>query len=217
MAIATVSGTVLGGTVYFFTISLGELSSAFSIVFAVGSAYLIMSEPTRSFDKANLMQAREAPVLAAAVAVHLQTTGSKSKAILMLNSEEEELSLMFDDLKRRTLLGIDPAISIRDLSPRIASTSVFRILYSIIDHASKRLEDAGEEMEGIFRASAMSEETKVPIFIAVSFFTPIMLVLLAAIMPGISLFTISSLALLQFVILDLTFSFSSTERKKISI
>ena len=70
-------------------------------------AYTVAAAPRRSLELSALAQARESPALAASAAVYLQSTGSRCKTILMLDSGENRLSSLLDEMKKKTLLGLD--------------------------------------------------------------------------------------------------------------
>ena len=90
------------------------------------------------------------------------------------------------------------------------------ILGSVVKAQGERLADEGEELEGMVRGSLSKEETKFPVFLTISFFLPIMLMLLAAIGHHTDLLAMVSLTFLEVVILDVALSLSSTERKGLS-
>jgi hypothetical protein len=69
------------------------------------------------------------------------------------------------------------------------------------------------ELDGIQSSSALGEETKVPVFVAVSFFTPIMLVLFSALTKNTGVFALLSVLFLQIILLDLVYTISSAERQ----
>ena len=93
---------------------LGQLALVLGAVVGLGSGYAVAAIPRRSIERSALEQARESPALAAAASVYLQSSGSKSKTVLMLRSEEPRLSAMLGELRRTTLLGMDPADSSPD-------------------------------------------------------------------------------------------------------
>ena len=65
-------------------------------------------------------------------------------------------------------------------------------------------------------ASLSKEETKFPVFLTISFFLPIMLMLLAALGHHTDPVAMVSLTFLELVVLDLALALSSTERKRLS-
>jgi hypothetical protein len=195
---------------------IGQLALALGTVVGAASAYTTAAIPRRVLEKAALLQAREAPTLAASGAVYLQGTGSKSKTVLMLHSEEPMLSSLLEEMKRRTLLGIDAADSLKRSERRVRSESALRILRSVVRAQGERLQDEGEELESVVRSSVSGEETKFPVFMTIAFFLPIMLMIFAAMERHTEPLAIASLAFLEIVVLDLALSISSTERRRLS-
>jgi hypothetical protein len=195
---------------------LGQLALALGAVVGLGSGYAVAAIPRRSIERSALEQARESPALAAAASVYLQSSGSKSKTVLMLRSEEPRLSAILGELRRTTLLGMDPAESYARMGGKVESESVSKILAAVVRAQGERLIDEGEELEGMVLASLSKEETKFPVFLTVCFFLPIMLMLLAAIGHHTDPIAMVSLSFLELVVLDLALVLSSTERKRLS-
>ncbi len=195
---------------------LGQFSLVLGVVVAVGAGYSLAALPRRSLERSAIQQARESPALAAAAAVYLRSSGSKCKTVLMLRSEEPRLAALLGELRRTTLLGFDPADSFARRGGSAESESVSKILGSVVRAQGERLDDEGEELEGMVAASVSKEETKFPVFLTVSFFLPIMLMLLAAIGHHTGAVAMVSLAFLEVVVLDIALSLSSTERSRLS-
>jgi hypothetical protein len=135
---------------------------------------------------------------------------------MMLRTDEPRLSALLGELKRTTLLGVDPADTFARMGGKAESESVSKVLGSVVRAQGERLVDEGEELEGMVAASLSREETSFPVFLTVSFFLPIMLMLLAAIDHHTDLLAMVSLTFLEVVVLDLALSLSSTERKRLS-
>ncbi|MDA4136194.1 MAG: hypothetical protein OK449_04235 [Thaumarchaeota archaeon] len=194
---------------------LGGISIVLAAAVGAASSYLVASAPKRSLDRSALLQAREAPALAASSAVYLQSTGSRAKTVMMLHSDESRLQALFERAKRSTLLGFD-APAVLEAGESVRADSTAGILSSVARAQGERLADGGEELEGIVRASLSAEETKFPVFLTVSFFLPIMLMLLAAVGRHDDPVSVVSLMVLEIFILDLALSFTSTERRRLS-
>jgi hypothetical protein len=195
---------------------VGQVAPVLGVVVGAASGYAVAALPKRSLERSSLLQAKEAPTLAASGAVYLQGTGSKSKTVLMLHSDEPMLHSVLEDMKRETLLGIDARESLRRSEGRVQSQSVLRILRSIVRAHGERLQDGGEELESVVRSSVSGEETKFPVFMTIAFFLPIMLMIFAAMEHHSDLVSIASLAFLELVVLDLALSISSTERRRLA-
>jgi hypothetical protein len=195
---------------------LGQLALALGVIVSLACGYAVGALPRRSIEWSALQQAREAPALADAASVYLQSSGSKSKTLMMLRTDEPRLSALLGELKRTTLLGVDPADTFARMGGKAESESVSKVLGSVVRAQGERLVDEGEELEGMVAASLSREETNFPVFLTVSFFLPIMLMLLAAIDHHTDLLAMVSLTFLEVVVLDLALSLSSTERKRLS-
>jgi hypothetical protein len=195
---------------------LGDLGVLLAVVAALGSAYSVAALPRRSREWSSVQQAREVPALAAAAAVYLQSSGSKCKTLLMLRSDEPRLAGALAELRRTTLLGIDPGESYSRLGGRVESESASKVLASVIRSQTDKLSDEGEELEGMVNASLAKEDTKFPVFLTICFFIPIMLMLLAAIEHHTDPLSMLSLTFLEVVVLDLSLVLASTERGRLA-
>lgn len=194
---------------------LGESSWAFGAALGAAASYTVASEPKRALERSAILQAREAPALAASAAVYLQSTGSRARTTLMLRSEEPLLRSLFERARRRTLLGLDPGESLRD-EALVRSDSAAMIIAAVGRAQGERLSDEGDEVQGIVSGAVSVEETKFPAFLTVCFFAPIMLMLLAAIGHHDNPVSVAGLSLLEVVVLDIVLSFSSTERRRLA-
>ncbi len=211
--------SVLGGTgVYLVTRDvLGDESGIVGLVAAIAMCYLVLSEPSREFETVSLRQAREAPIIAASAAVSLEATGSRARALMLLSSEEQELAAALDEIRRMILLGHAPTEAILKYGTEMASESASQALLSTATSNPGSIEDEGRELEDVFAASSLGEETKVPVFIAACFFAPIMLLLYAILTHSTTPIDLAELVALEVVVLNLTFAFSSQERRKLRL
>ncbi len=194
---------------------LGSDSWIMGALSAVVVGYLVASEPGRSLDVVSLWQAREAPVIAATSGVGLRATGSASRALLLLGCEEGELSATLEDVKRRVLLGHTPKATIVESLGGIASYSASRALLSMVTREAGSIEDGGEELEGVLATTSLVEETKVPFFIAVCFFAPIMLFLFAMLSRSTTPLELGELVVLDLTVVNIAFALSSRERRRL--
>ena len=134
---------------------------------------------------------------------------------MLLRCDEEELVGTLEDAKRMVLLGHAPKETIVESAAQIASESVSEALLSMVSRDAASIEDAGDELESVFAASSMGDETKVPVFIAVSFFAPIMLLLFAVLTRSTTPQGLAELVVLELIILNIAFAFSSRERRRL--
>jgi hypothetical protein len=195
---------------------LGGTSLDVSVVVVVVVFYLTLSFPKRLVDSEGLSQSREAITLATASSASLEATHSRSRALLALDSSDKAISDLLSGVKRNILLGFSVAESINRIRGRIISDSTRRVLESVASVTPEMVDEGGEETQGITQSSQLSEESKVPLFMAVSFFTPIMLTLFAVLTHQSNPLDFAELIVVQLVVLDVALYFSSSERKKLS-
>ena len=209
--------SLLGGAAVSFTTRdiLGPDSWILGALFACATGYLVASEPRRKLDTVSLWQAREAPVVAASAAVSLRATGSNSRALMLLRCDEEELARTLEDAKRNVLLGHAPRETIVESAAEIASESVSEALLAMVSRDAGSIEDVGDELESVFAATSLGDETKVPVFIAVCFFAPIMLLLFAVLTRSTTPLELAEVVVLELILLNIAFAFSSRERRRL--
>ena len=65
----------------------------------------------------------------------------------MLRSEDGELSSLLADIRRKIILGVDPALTIRGESRIVSAHSVARVLDSIVSQSTGELREEGLEIE----------------------------------------------------------------------
>ena len=195
---------------------LGGNSIELSIVVSGVIFYMVLSSPKRLLESATLSQAREATSLAAASSANFEATHSKSRSILMLGTTDREISSLLVEAKRGLLLGLSVPDLMGSAAERTVSQSAKSVFTSIASMDPGLIEERGEESQSIARASELSEESKLPLFTAVAFFSPIMLTLFAVLTHQSDPKSFAELIVVQFVAMDLAFYFASTEKKMMS-
>jgi hypothetical protein len=198
---------VVGGVLH-----LGSVSLVLGAMAGACAGYLISTGPRRTLRVAAFRQTVEAPSFAASSNIYLKSTGSRSKTFLMLRAEEPLLGSFLAEVRRRVLLGYDASSATAGARPEshVFSESVRTVINSIVGVDGARIDEGGDELDGILNSSGLDEETKMPLFIAVSFFLPIMLMLFAAITKGTGDEAIAALVVLEVIILDLTLAVSGS-------
>ncbi len=193
-------------------LQIGTGSVVLGLISAVGAAYLISTTPRRILDRATFEQTIEAPSFAASSNIYLKSTSSRSKTLLMLRAEEPRLASFLGTVRRQVLLGYDASTAVQAARPRshVFSESIRTVINSVVGVGRARLEEGAEELEGILNSSGLEDETKLPLFIAVSFFLPIMLMLFAATTKGTSPVAMAALVVLEVVVLDITLAVSGS-------
>jgi hypothetical protein len=191
---------------------VGSVSIVLGAVAAVAACYLVATAPRRIVDAAAFQQTVEAPSLAASSNIYLKSTSSRSKTLLMLRAEEPRLRSFLAEVRRRILLGYDVPAAIQGADPEshVFSESVRTVLTSTVRVDRARVEEGGDELDGILSSSSLEDETRYPLLIAVSFFLPIMLMLFAAMTKGPGLLVLGALVVLEVVVLDITLAISRT-------
>jgi len=194
---------------------LGGAGAEVELVLGGVGAYLVASAPKRSIEAAAARQASEAPVLAVEATVNLESTGSRTKALLALSPLEGGMQKALLDAKKEVLLGFSPSEALSGAETAVFSPSAARVLAETASAWRGELSEGGEEWEGQARSAELEEETKAPVLLAACFFAPIMLLLFAVVSHQTSPASLTGLVALQVIVLDLTLRFSSSERSKI--
>jgi len=187
-------------------LGIGSAAVVLGMIAGAGAGYLVSTAPRRIVGKAGFEQTAEAPSFAASSNIYLKSTSSRSKTFLMLRAEEPRLKSFLFQVRRQILLGYDASSAVKGAQPQshVFSESIRTVLNSIVGVDKSRVEEGGEELDAILNSSGLEDETKLPLFIAVSFFLPIMLMLFAATTKGTGLVAMASLVVLEVVILDIT-------------
>lgn len=195
-----------------FELRLGSVSVLVALFAGAGAGYLLSTAPRRALKMAAFRQALDAPSLAAAANIYMRSTCSKAKTFLMLRAEEPLMESFLIDVRRRLLLGYDASYAVKAAGPEghLFSESVRTVVGSVSGADRARVEEGADELDGMLASSGLEEETKLPMFIAVSFFLPIMMMLFAAMTKETGPAPMLALLVLELVVLDLAFSLSGS-------
>ena len=193
-------------------LQVGDASLVLGMIAAGGASYLVATAPRRLVQRAAFEQTLEAPSFAASSNIYLRSTSSRSKTLLLVRAGEPRLASFLEAVRKRVLLGYDAGAAIEAGRPasHLFSESVRAVMSTIVGIGRARVEEGGEELDGILNSSGLDDETKLPLFIAVSFFLPIMLMLLAATTKGTGPVTMSALVVIEVVVLDITLAISGS-------
>lgn len=194
---------------------LGGGSAELGILVGLIIFYLVLSAPKRLQEAQAFAQSREATAIAASSTAALSATRSKSRTVLQMSPDEPHLSALVSEIKRDVLLGHSVSSAYRKVESRIASYTARTVLKSVSD-ADPTTGEGGEEAQNISRASELSEESKIPLFMSVAFFSPIMLILFAVLTHQTSPGGLVELVGVQILLLDIGFYFSSSEKRLLS-
>jgi len=191
---------------------VGSVSFVLGAMAAACAGYLVSTAPRRIVRVAAFRQTLESPSFAASSNIYLRATGSRSKTFLMLRAEEPLLGSFLAEVRRRVLLGYDATSAIAGARPEshLFSESARTVVNSVVGVDRARIEEGSDELDGILNSGGLDEETKMPIFIAISFFLPIMLMLFAAITKWNGQEAVAALVVLEVIILDLTLAVSGS-------
>ncbi len=191
--------------------SLGGAKMPTLFVISVLVFYIVATGPRRVLDRQRVAQARESLPLGAAAAACLHVTGSRSRTLILLRSREPALAAVENECARRVLLGERPVTALEASSRELASYSASLVLQNVSTMGPGDFAGGDEEVRGITSYTELSKETKLPLFMTVCFFAPIMLVLFSVFTHSENPGALAELAAFEFVVLDLTFYFSTTE------
>ncbi len=208
MAISSASAVILAVVL---GDSLGGAKVPTLFVISVLVFYIVATGPRRVLDRQRVAQARESLPLGAAAAACLHVTGSRSRTLIMLRSREPALAEAEDECARKVLLGERPVTALETSSRKLASYSASIVMQNVSAMGPGEFVGGDEEVRGISSYTELSKETKLPLFMTVCFFAPIMLVLFSVFTHSDAPGTLAELAAFEFVVLDLAFYFSTTE------
>lgn len=217
MKMLSFSGLLAAGSGLFVFATTRDVMAADSpILGAVVSAmvfYLGCSLPRRFESSASLSQSKEAPALAVLGSATLEATRSRSRAVLLLRSGERAISSVLESVRRDILLGCPPEVAV-ERATTLASSSAYEVLRSICSPELLKISEEGEEALAIERTSELGEETRSPLFIAAAFFVPLMLLLYAVMAHIARPLDLAELVVLQVVLLDVAFYFSTSDPRR---
>lgn len=192
--------------------AIGGASAELAVLVGVIFAYFVASAPRRLLDSTALTQSRGAMTLAASASASLEATHSRARAVLLLRSDDRLVQGALTGAGRSVLLGTPPAEALNVAAGALASYSLRNVMASLGALDPGRVAESGEEKEGILASSQLSEESRLPLFMAVAFFTPMLLTLYAVFSHLSGAASFAELIGIQIVLVDIAFYFCSTER-----
>lgn len=186
-------GDVLGGIIWEFDAVCSAL------VF-----YVVVSIPRRVIEARKVSQSREAVFLASVAAASSRVIGSRNRTVFLLRSREGEIEEALEDARRAICLGTRADAATASAASKLVSYSASNVVLGIGQRRDV-IPEGGEENQGLEASNQMAAETKLPVYMTVSFFTPIMLLLYAVFSHLSAPLQLAELVLLEVVILDLAF------------
>ncbi len=194
---------------------LGAGAPGLDLVVGLIVFYMVVSLPKRLVEASSLSQSREASSLSVMASVDFEATHSRSRTLLMLKSADPDISQALARVKKAILLGVPPSAAVNQSADLLASTSAADALRKAATMSPETMEEGGEENRGIVNALQLGEESKLPLFMTVCFFAPILLLLYAVFSRLEDPRSLLELLGVQLVVLDLSFHFTSSERRKL--
>lgn len=196
----------------FFGTVLGQNTGAAEIVVALLVFYIVVSTPRRLVDSQRVGQARESLLLSVASNACMIATGSRPRTLLLLRAGEPGLKKALADLGRSVLLGAGVEGAVELATKRLSSYSAAAILKGTVSLRPRIVDVGDQEVRGLMSSSELSKETRLPMFMTVCFFTPIMLLLYAVFTHIYSTDGLAELAAFGFVVIDLAFYLAASDR-----
>ncbi|MDG7011315.1 MAG: hypothetical protein JRN57_04260 [Nitrososphaerota archaeon] len=193
---------VLGGV-------LGQAKPGILLIISALVFYLVVSVPRRMLDGRRVSEAREAVPLSASARACLEVTGSRPRTLMMVRPREPSLARSLEAAARMVLLGTRVEDALAHAAEGLASYSSAATLRSLAVLRPEGFESGDEEARGLAASGDLSRETKVPMFMTVCFFAPILTLLYAVFSHSYSAASMSELTALEFIIVDLTYYMSS--------
>lgn len=211
-ASAGASAAVAGGTSLLAGGVLGQATAPVAVVLAALAFYSVASAPRRLRDRERVSQARDSVLLLASARACLGATGSRAKTLLILRPRERTLADGVGVAGRRVLLGTRVEDALGSAAVGLSSYSASQALGSIAELRPESFDAGDEESRGLASSDDLSRETKLPLFMTVCFFAPIMLTLYAVFTHAYSPSGLAELVGLEFVAVDLAFYLTAYDR-----
>ena len=189
---------------------------ALEVSIAIGGLafYLTASAPRRMLYGQRVAQARDAVLLKEAASSLVIATGSRAKALLALRSRDSGVESYLEKARRGVLLGGSVDEIARSSASAMASYSAAAVFLGLADLNHPTTGSESEEVSGLAAASSLSRETKLPVFMTVCFFMPVVITLYSSFARVSAPLALVGLVIVQAIILDLTFQLCSGERAR---
>jgi hypothetical protein len=213
VAISLISSVVLSiGVSLAIGDALGQAKAAALLVIAILVFYIALSSPRRLFDQQRVAQSRESLLFSASAQACLTVTGSRSKTLMLIRPKENALGSAVKEAGRRILLGTGVGPAVAACSRGIASYSAAAALQSVATANGREFVGEDEESRGLAAATELSMETKLPLFMTVCFFTPIMIVLYAVFSHVYQPVGLIELGAFEFATIDIGYYLCAVEK-----
>ena len=174
--------------------------------------YIVLSTPRRLIDGQRVAQARESLLISAQASACLTVAGSRPRSLLLLRPREETFAKAVAGAGRMVLLGTKVEKAVGLSSRGLSSYSASNALLGLATLSSRTPVVGGEETRGLATSSELSRETRLPVFMTICFFAPIMLTLYTVFSHLYEPAILAELSALEFVVIDLAYFLCSVDR-----
>lgn len=181
----------------------GNVTPEFDVVCSAMVFYVVVSAPRRITGARRVSQAKEAVFLSSVSAASAMVIPSRNRLLIMLRSRDQEVGRALSSVRKALFLGTRADEATAEASSSLVSYSASNALRGIGQRSATL--DGGEENQGLELSGQMAAETKLPVFMTVTFFAPIMLLLYAVFSHLTTPERLAELVGLEVVILDLAF------------
>ncbi len=188
---------------------LGGAEPAVLLVASAAVFYLVVSTPRRLMDRQRVAESREAVLLSTSARACLEVTGSRPRTLIMLKPREAALAASVTSAARMVLLGAKAEDALGLASEGLASSSGSEALKSLASLRPEGFDSGDEEAQGLAASGELGRETRIPVFMTVSFFAPIMLLLYAVFSHSYGASSLAELTACEFIVVDLAYYLSS--------
>lgn len=192
---------------------IGTTGIAFSVILGIVSGYILFTEPLRVARYSSLIQSEEASTFFSFISTAHSVTGSRTRPIMLLEPRDFSFSNAIVKMKRSILLGRDLEGTIQILERESFSSTLSSALSAYKSRSGWKRIEWEEEYSASISTSLLTHETKVPLFIAAVFFSPILLTFLSITSHLYSSSHLLYIFLFNLVLVDLAYFYSSSERR----
>ena len=197
-------GAAMGGV-------LGEAGPVVLMVTSGAVFYLVVTTPRRAMGRERELESKESVLLSTSARACLAVTGSRPRTLVMLRSKEKGTERARNAAARLVLLGTRVEDALEEASASLVSYSAAAAFRGLAALRPEGLEGRDEESNGLASARELSRETRIPMLMTVCFFSPILMVLYAVFSQSYSPTSVSELAALELIVVDLAYFLTSAE------
>jgi hypothetical protein len=191
---------------------LGQAKPGVLLLVAALTFYMVARVPGRLMAGQRVAEAREAVPLSAFARACLSVTGSRAKTLMLLRPRDSVLARPLRGAARMVLLGTGVEDALEEASRGLASSTAAAALAGLATLRPEGLDSDDEEARGLAASMDLSAETRLPMFMTVCFFAPIMTLLYAVFSHAFDPASLAELTTLEFIVVDIAFHFAAAEK-----